>query len=325
MTTISKFGHKVTVSIYNLDGTLAFSSLGLRADFKLKLIPGLNKAMFSLYNLNSDTIKLISGGSKIIKLSTQYHDQPVVNYPYEFKVNNVQTYRKLPDAITEIYCTGVYFSEVLSKNVKVSSKDSTIDGFLNEMVREITKTASDLIKSKGIKFNIIHMPDKLRYDKPLKPTRSDSGTVLEILRRLGDTSFKFNVYENVNSIDLVHKPEVVNQSASGQDDSEPYVFAASSLRANPKVGVAKMVIESVLDLSIIPGTIVDSSKLITTASSEGFDYLTLVADSIKNNVEGNPKFSTITVEHHGSNYTGDWITKIMAVRAYEGKKQSTNF
>ena len=92
------------------------------------------------------------------------------------------------------------------------------------------------------------------------------------------------------------------------------------MRSNPSVGIVELKIDSQLDLGIRIGTMLDTSQLISVTALDDFDYNTIVSNQIKNSVSGNGRFSTLTVQHIGSNFTAAWNTRASALKAGNGKK-----
>jgi len=308
---INKFGQKVVLSIYDENSKLIFSSGGLRVDFDVRIVPDYNRAKFTIYNLNSKSVKDITNGERFVRLHVQLHDRKAQELAYDFYINNALTIKQVPNSLTEIYCIGTTRRDFTSKVVNVSIKNPTLKRYCEALA---TKAG------KSINFLYEGFPVDLLNITPLNKTAVWSGSVGEALRKLG-LAYSFTVNELPNStILLQYLPQERNENSTTISSKIPYVLDTNHMRSNPRVGIEKLEIESNLDFNIKAGTILDTTKLVTVGTVRDFKHLTTVQGQIKAANSGGTKFITTTVQHKGSNYTGDWSTTAMAIKAIAGTK-----
>ena len=311
MTTLTKFGQTVRLSVYDSNSKLILDTSGLRVDFHVSIQATWNAAKFTIYNLAPETIKQLSKGKGYIRLFTQLHDMPTQELNYDFVINNVFSVKQVPNSVTELYCldrSKVIFGD---KQVQMQVTNPT----LKRYCEALSKAAKADITFKYTDFPV----NVLNYSPP-SPKAVWSGTVLGALTKLGrQYSFTVNA-EAGNVINLIFQPKDDNQKQSGQDKRPSYVLKTENMRSNPRIGIAKILIESNLDLSIRNGTILDTSKLITATTAEGFQTAATLANQVQAAVEGNARYVTLTVEHKGSNYTNQWVTTAMAYKPVKGTK-----
>lgn len=310
---MAKFGKTVRLEIMDSNRKVIFDTIGLRVDFNIKILSGFNRAKFSVFNLNKGTIKSISNGTRYVRLYVGLHDNPIQTLKYDFYVNNAMTIKRLPEGVTELFCIDSAKKDFTDKQMNLLVNNPTLKNYCKSMLEEG--------KYKG-KFKFINFPSKILEYKPINPVGVWTGTPEGLLKKLGK-SYGFNTYIKGNVIELVYKPLAENQKASGQNEQEAYILDTIHMRSNPKIGVAKVEIESNLDLAIDSGVMLDTSQLLTAETSLGFDDLTISRDYLKASVDGNSRFQTLTVEHIGSNFTNVWTTRAMAVKATKGTHTPT--
>lgn len=310
---VSKFGKTVRLEILDSNREVIFDTTGLRVDFQIKILSGFNRAKFSIYNLNEKTIKSISGGERYVRLFVGLHDRPIQTLKYDFFVNNAMTIKQVPSGITELFCIDAIKKDFTDKQIAIAVTNPTLKNYCKAMLESR--------KYKG-SFKFKYFPKEILEYKPIRPVGVWTGSAEGLLKKLGK-SYGFNVYNKGSVIELHYKPLESNQKASGQNDENAYILDTIHMRSNPKIGVAKLEIESNLDLTIDSGIILDTNQLLTAETSLGFDDLTISNNYLKASVDGVSRFQTLTVEHTGSNWTSDWVTKAMAVKATKGTHTPT--
>jgi len=314
---ISKFGQSVRLEIYsNKEMTdKVFNTDGLRVDFHIKVIPGLNRAKFTIYNMNGDTIRQVVNGERYVKMFVRLHDRAEQEFGYSFYINNAMNIKAVPDQITELYCVDSLRKDFSLKQIQMTLKKPTLEKYCTEVSR---------IAGKPIKFDFSSLPEQLLKYVPPNPEAIWSGSAMDAIQAIAVT-YNSEVYidEGSNNITLIFKPLHNNQRQSNQNKSTYYKLSTINMRANPRIGVAQMEVNSNLDLNIKAGTLFDTSELLTAASFESQDTLTIANGLIKNYVSGNSIYQVLSVEHKGSNYTKDWNTLAMAVKAYKGTTSPT--
>ena len=311
------FGQKVRLELYRDSGLSEklFIVEGLRIDFLIKIIPGLSQAKFSIYNLSNKTIKQISNTKDIyVRLLTGLHDGPMSEPEHTFYVNNALTTKKVPNAITELYCIDSVRKDFSHKQIRALIKAPTLKRYIQEIVRE---------SGSNIVVDYSSIPDTLLKYKPRKPIAAWSGSAIDGIRKVCST-YGINAFEQGGGIKLTYNPRAENQHNSKQNDpSKYYKLNTVNMRSNPKIGVASLEIESIVDFNIKAGTILDTSELITADGLEGFDTYTLINDAIKASVSGVPVYEVLSIEHSGSSYTQQWSTSAMAIKAHGGTTMPT--
>ncbi len=310
---VSKFGQSVRLVVLDENKKTIFSTSGLRVDFFIQIIPDWNMAKFTIYNLSPETVKQISNGERYVKLYTQLHDGPVQELPYDFYVNNSLTYKLVPNALTELYCVGGTKKTFTDKQVQMKVSNPKLERYCDELAKA---AKSDVV------FKYTDFPPNILDYTPISPQATWSGTVIGALRKLG-RQYSFTVNEEAgNILNLIFQPNTNNQEQSGQNKRAGYILNTSNMRSNPRVGIAKIEINSNLDFNIRAGTILDTSKLLTVESVDGFKVLAILNNAMQSAMSGNSRYSTLSVEHSGSNYDDMWHTKAMAMKASQGNKMS---
>ena len=313
---ITKFGQSVRLEIQNSDKSV-FKTDGLRVDFEIRIVAGYNRAKFTIYNLNEETVRVISEEGSLVKMFVRLHDQTEQELGYKFLVNNAVNYKKVPNAVTELYCISHIRKNFTSRFVNVRVTDTTLKGYLKQLEREVNKT-------NGVNVNFVfrHFPRSVENYRPLRSLSSWTGDVLTALEKLG-RAYSFTVNEGEgNDIILLFLPTKENQHLSTQNSSTSYKLKTVNMRSTPQVGIVQLNIDSILDFNIKTGTILDTSELVTASAGDTFEFLTQVGNQIKAPIGGNGRFSTLEVVHKGSNYTNVWNTNAVAVKASGGKKET---
>ena len=102
------------------------------------------------------------------------------------------------------------------------------------------------------------------------------------------------------------------------------VLSTTNMRSNPKIGPATLSVVSNLDPLIKPSSILDVSELLTIGTDTSEETLQVAQDYLKEKVSGFSKYQTLSVQHKGSNWTGDWITQAAATSPTKGTTMPTN-
>ena len=312
---ITKFGQDCWIEIYSDKGftNKVFSTKGLRNDFFVKVIPGLNRAKFDIYNMNPATVKEVVNGDRYIKLFTQLHDRGVKEFPYSFYVNNAITITRQPNRITELYCVDSKRRGFTDKQINQVIKGRTFTGYIKEILR---------YNKSDVKINTEDMPEELLKYQHDKPVFTWTGNLMDSLQKFAGT-YGVYVYEEGDTIKFIHPSKESDASKTGESKKQKYKLKTVNMKTNPKIGIANMEFTSILDTEIRAGLVVDASELLTASSLETFDTLTIMNNAIKSNMSGYSLYKVLTIEHKGSNYTDEWETSAMAVKASKGTHMPT--
>ena len=314
VTKLNNFGIKIHLDILRPNGELVERLSDLRIDFHIKQIAGLSQAKLSVFNLSNKTIASLNSRGVYIRLSTQLHDRQPQAFSTTWYVNNTLTYKALPNAITELYCVAKIYRKLTEKQIQAQVRAPTLQKIVDAMNDD---ARSDVI------FKPQDFPEEVINHRQLNPKYIMDSSAMNNLEALGE-QFGFSWHEDGdNTIILQYHPTADNLSQSGQLSRKAYVLNSTHMRGNPKVGVARMTIESNLDFLIKPGTILDAANLVTAQSADNFKALTLVNNWLKTSVTNSSRFFVLTVEHKGSNYSDQWATSATAVKTTRGKVSST--
>lgn len=311
---ISKFGQRIKLEVFDKGNRLIFDSSGLRVDFHVIRISGYNRAKFSIYNLNDDTVKELGNGERYVRLSTALHDEEFSILIDNLFVSNALRETLVPNNVTSLFCYDALRANTLEKKVGFTTTNTTLEGIIKAAIRKLNKAVS---------LEFVDFPDdKLNY-KPPKPISQWDGTVENLLKSLGkEYDFKYFIFDD--ALKLMYQPDEGNISKSGLDKREAtVVLDSNNLKNNPKIGPATLQVTSNLDTNIVPTAIVDTSNLITAAVDVPEETLQVANDFIKKTVAGFSKYQCITVEHMGSNFTKTWDTRFTATAPRAGIKMAT--
>jgi hypothetical protein len=320
---IKSFGQKVNLEVFSMDGDLVFSSqkvkdetnpyTSLRVDFHVIKMVKFNRAKFEVYNLDDDTVKELCSGDRYCRLSVSLHDQP-----YEVLVDNMFISNALretvrPNNVTSLYCYDRLKKEVTEENINLVTKNTSLEGICTGAIQGLSGVDRIIYKD--------FPPTHLSY-KPLNPNYVWSGSVGGMLDEVAEV-YGANWFIEDKSIILMYRPDINSIEDSGLDKKPAdIVLQTSNLRSTPKVGPGNLQLVSNLDTRIKPTSILDSSELVTAATSDNLDTLQLANNFLKSPVSGFSKFQCVAVEHRGSNFTNRWETSTTAVSPSKGTKMA---
>lgn len=305
---------KITLQVHDslTEGGLILEVKNLRIDFDIRQIPNFNKAKVTVYNLNNETVTSLMSGERYVTIKVQLHEGKEHTLIHRYYINNAVDELILPNRITSLFCFSSELPEHLQKPISIVVASPSI----KSCIKHCAAAAGFSGEIKYLSF-----PEG-QVDQVFKRVhRSFNRTFLDALRSLSK-EYNFNFYIKDGDLIIMYKPDLDNVDLTDLGIRESIILDTNAMRSNPKVGMATAVIDSILDPTIYPSTVVDLSELITVGVSEPEESLELVEGYLKNFSSYN-KYQAFTVQHKGSNYSADWNTVINALSPTKGKLAPT--
>jgi hypothetical protein len=312
------FGQEVFVSIKTSDNVEILKASGLRVDFDIREEPGYGRATVTIFNLNSETIGNLIGGTNdhFISLTTMLHGQQSYTLMDNYFISNAVDEKVLPNTITTLYCYDANEVQIYQKQLATYVEKPTL-------ARQIDK----ILKDNGVgnvKFQ--GFPDDLVNLEPPRTRTELNGSVTQLMNSLG-REYNFEWFsEPNNGVLLVYKP-TVEQVQSGKTDwydQKPIKLNTDNMRANPKLGVAQLSIDSNLNGDIHPGGMVDIGALLTAGVDMDAKTLQFTQGALSSAVAGIGLYQILHVRHIGSNWTDKWNTVATGLAPTEGLPMNPN-
>lgn len=306
---INNFGKKVSIVVTDGSGGVVLDTGGLRTDFKIDMISGMTKALFTIYNLSPASVKALGSGDRYVQVITSLHDSGDILQPFKFYINNTVHIKEVPNNKTELYCLDILDKTFMSKTINITTKNPSLE----RVCRNLAKEAKA-----NVKFEFIDFPKKLKDHIPLNPASTWSGTARMALDKLG-RAYSFTVHLAPNNvIRLIYLPLAENLHLTDQASRDSLTLSTSNMLNNPSIGISTLKLTSILDFSIIPAVILDTNNLVTSSAGESFDFLALTKDQVKGPSYGITRYKVLTVQHNGSSHTDSWSTKVSANKPIKG-------
>ena len=313
---IKKFGQDVYCYVEDAMGALVLDASGLRVDFDIRLIDGFNLATFTIYNLDNASVSEImatgSDGERYVTLGVSLHGSPQRRLATRYYVSNAVDEINVPDRIVKLYCYDRIRKSHLEKMTEFISKAKTLRGLISSIAAHV-----------GFKGNIDFstFPDGLE-NKVLssRPSRTFAGNMQQAMDELSK-EFEFNVYTKDGNLLLLYKPNLRNVMNTSLSFDPAIKLQTNNMRSNPSIGIGNLTVVSNLDPRIEPGSILDIKDLLTATIDQ--QEQTLQTVDIIGSVSGYSRYQAFSVQHKGSNYTGDWHTIVNALSPTEGKLMPT--
>lgn len=305
---------KITLQVHDslTKGGLILEVKNLRIDFDIRQIPNYNKAKVVVYNLNNEAVTSLMSGKRYVTIKVQLHEGKEHTLIHRYYVNNAVDELLLPNRITSIFCFSNELIENLQKPIKVVVASPSIKSCIRQCAAAVGFSGE-------IKY--LSFPEGQVDQVFERMYRSFHRTFLDALKSLGK-EYNFNFYIKDGDLIIMYKPDLDNVELTNLGIRESILLNTDAMRSNPKVGMATAVIDSILDPTIYPSTVIDLSNLITVGVSEPEESLELVGDYLKNFSSYN-RYQSFAVQHKGSNYTADWNTIINALSPTKGKLAPT--
>ena len=304
----------VTLEVYDkaVGGNLVLKSDKLRVDFDIRHISEFSRGKFTIYNLNNKTITKLMDGDRFVTLKTSLHGGKEYTLANRFAINNAVDELKLPDRITTLYGYDrlrLKLEEQVNETVKTPN--------LKRMVEQVLRKAGH---TGGIEFK--YFPKGVIEDAGYRNIRTMQGSVQSCLRVL-EKEYGFDTFTYSGNIILNYLPHLNNVRFTELYTKESeFTLDTKAMRSNPKIGVARAIIDSNLEPRIGPTTVLDLSNLLTIGVEASDAELSLGKDYLKN-FSAYTKYVATFIEHKGSNYTSEWNTKITALSPKLGAAMPT--
>ena len=311
---INKFGQEVTLVAYDSNEVEIFQTDTLRVDFDVRHIATLTKAKISLFNLSTETVRLLTKPKSIfISIWVSLHGSTPAKVCEKLFVSNAINETKVPNTELSLYCTGRY-ENFLNKAVDVWVHKPTLRKMIESVLRE-----GKFPKTPKFLYFPIELLDYVNY----RPTQRQ-GSVMTVLKSLGD-EFGFTFYTEANEITFVYGCRTANYKTTDfENDSNVYTLNSNNMRASPKIGIASLSIVSNLDTNIKPGIVLDISKLVTASVDTDFTNLTLGTSLVEQSIAGYSKYMMTEIQHKGSNWVDTWQTQAIGYPPLQGETMNTD-
>ena len=307
---MSSFGQKVFVTISDEGGREMLDASGLRIDFDIRELEGFSRGTVTLWNLAEETIGLLSDGERYVNIKTQLHDGAILTIAEKLYVSNVLDEKNVPDTITTLFCYSLIKKDSLTAQMDITVQAPS----LANMVRDAAQGA-------GFTGKVRYKFFPLGYETymPPRPTAELQGSFQQIMRELGK-EYNFNTYTNATEMILVYKPDLGQVGLTDMSTTPAVTLDTANMRANPKLGPAQMQVTSNLDPAMIPGTLLDISKLLTAGITAPENAKLYAKDFLKKSVAGYNNYICLSVQHKASTHGDAWHTLITAVAPTRGKQ-----
>jgi len=296
-----------------------------RIDFEYHSVMGWagDYGTITLYNLSSEEIKSLqrkTHGALNIKLSVGYVDSSgISDYMYDSEdatltvfvgsITNAVSYKRLPENIVHLYCVPQQVSQV----TQISLGDITIGAqagaTLEDAIKLLTSQAGLGYKTSGVSSDLL----SYKFSRG----RAFHGTFIQEVQKLC-AEFNMNFSLQPSFIEFypssIASADIVNEIAT---EREPIVVTPGQVIENPVAGIAILELSMNLNPTIMPGMLIDVSKLI---SPDGVDttqnyisYNLGYAGNIDNTVMANGMsslYQIVSLVHHGSTHAQNFQTDI---------------
>ena len=220
----------------------------------------------------------------------------------------------LPNSVTTLYCYDSIRKESLENQVDTSVLSPTL-----------RKEMAAICESAGFRGEIVYKYFSAgQIDQASgRPNAEHSGSLQQCIRRL-QKAYGFKMYTLSGKIVCMYVPSLDDVDKTDLANKAPdIVLSILNMRANPKLGPATLSITSILDGRIEPTSVLDISQLITVGVDLPEDTLQIAKEFLQDSVAGFSKYQVLTVQHKGSNYTGEWKTVATATSPTKGMSMPT--
>lgn len=347
---ISKFGKRVVLTIKDKNGSVLLSIDDLRIDFDLRVIDGVMRGKVSVWNLEDNTIRIITETNRYIDIDVSLHDGPLVRIAGDLYVNNSHNEIVVPDGITSLFVYTGFKKRYGDNQVSANTSDTgvvgleeekgpvkkiegiTLRSYMTHIIKNGTWEGSSAQPWRG-NLEFINFPEGLLDSKNLLGLGiiEDDDTLMELLNKYGKNhgfvvSWKPFIEADVGKGDtmlLVYKVNSKNYKLTEfvkrrEDTKNPTILLdTNNMKANPKIGLNSIAITSNLNPSIYVGVVLDSSDLLTASPNFPQDTLE-VAENILKKKNANNRYQVLKFQHKGSNWTDSWATSAVALNESGG-------
>lgn len=308
---MSKFGHRVIITITNKNGDIVLESESLRIDFDIRNIPGYSRGTFKIYNLSDAVTGNVINGDNKVTLKVQLHSGTIYTLANAWPISNAINEMILPNSIVTLYAFNGLKSAVLEKqlNLEVSGPS------LKKNLKAILSAAGHAGKVSFISF-----PEGVLDQETKRGTAHFPSSAMASIRKL-QRQYPFEMYTNDEGIVFLYKPNIGQLNWTDLPNKDPdIVLETVNMVSNPVLSLATINITSNLDGRIIPSSLLNTSELITAGVGSDEETLQIVKGFIKKSIAGWTKYQTLAVQHRGSTHTKDWTTIATGIAPTSGRK-----
>ncbi len=312
---IRKFGQYVLLEVHTEAGELIFSTDSMKVDFDIRHIEGWSRAKISVTNLAPDFIKKIGNSGHYATVTVALHDAEPIVIADRMYVSNALEERQVPNIVFNMYCYSKLRRAYLEHQIDVQVTNPSI-----------RKTIDTCIKATGFggAIEYKHFPEGLLDNLPPKPASKRQGSLLSVLESYSHEQ-RLKVYTIGNKFVVMYQPTAKNVTGTDFYTSNGGILlSTTNMRSNPKIGPATLKVHSNLDPRITPTTVLDISNLLTLGTDTSQEALEVAEDILRNSVAGFSKYQTLSVQHKGSNWTGEWSTHVGATSPTPGLAMNTD-
>lgn len=312
--TISKFGQKVELQVFDSGKRLVFSSNGLRVDFNVQNDVDFTRATVKIWNMGPKDISAVQNGECYCRVVATLHDDSPMVVMDDFYISNSMNETILPNSVTTLYTFSKTRKDFLEKTVSFNVKNPTLENVMRHVVQET-----------GFKGKVIYknFPQAMLDYAPPRPSKDRTGSVHGLLTMLAP-QYRFTFYTQGKDLLLMYHPTYENVTQTEMYTKEPdIVLDSSNMESNPQIGNAEIQVTSNLDNRFNPADILDTSKLVTAGTNADENTLQLLEGYLKDAIAGFSKYQVISVSHQGSNFAKNWTTRVNATAPSRGISMPT--
>lgn len=307
---------EVILTVEDDKGNMVLDATGLRVDFDVRFVDQFSRGTFKIWNLNDSTIKAIMTGDRFVTVKTRLHGRNDFIVANKYYMSNATDEKVLPHTITSLFCFDRLerdlFEFELHEGVTIKAPCS-----LERAVAAIFRAANY-----NLTPNYLYFPDDLTTLSSARRFATFDKSVGDAIAELAD-EYKFRTYMEDGLVTFMYTPDLDNVARTNLSEVEPVILQTEMMQSNPSIGPAMLNVTSNLDSRLKPGAILDISQLLTVGSSVDEKSAQLADNFFAEGISGFSKYQVLSVQHKGSNYTGDWFSNVSASAPTKGEVAST--
>lgn len=303
------FKRVIKVEVFE-EGSLILSVSDLRIDFHYISLfsDSLDKCRIEIYNLATDTIMSMAKNinSKLsIKMYAGYEDEGGLdNLVFHGRVTNMNDRVDMPNHITSLYCMPIAGEKLTKHKATSLPKVQSFEQALTELAGGI-----DL----PLKFSS-SVSSEIRDVEV--PYRTVSGEVMDIIDGL---CYEHGVIPSVDGDGILVIPENtedISETIKDSDSRLVHKLEVTKTKGTPQVGLMSISFPYILDFTMRPSHIIDTSEYTTTGGVNGIanyqDTINLFYTQGYREFATKDRWMIFEVTHRGSNLEDVWQTDIKA-------------
>ena len=312
---IRKFGQYVHIAVTSRGGKPVFSTDSLKVDFDVRHIEGWSRAKVSITNLNPSTIRDISNGDNYVTVKVRLHDSNESVIIDNMFISNAMEEKQVPQSVFNMFCYSKVRKDYLEEQVDVDVPNPSLRSAIKAVLRDAGFTG---------KYEYKQFPSQVLDYVPPRANSKKQGSLIDVLRSMGEEN-RFNVYTVGQKIVFMYRPTAENVADTSLASGEGAIkLSTTNMRSNPKIGPATLKVFSNLDPNIEPSSVLDITNLLTIGTSTSQAALEVAENILKDSVAGFSKYQAISVQHKGSNWTGEWSTIAAATSPDKGTSMNVD-